>query len=75
MIKLKDKPTKRSKHITLHFSTIKRVLEYQMLYMVSDIHIDNDGCVTYYTSEELITQSHPRHVMPFVKKAYGKRAY
>ena len=75
MIKLKDKPKNNTQHITLHFSTIKRVLEYQMLYMVSAIYIDNEGRVTYYTSEELITQTHPRHVMPFVKKVYKKYTY
>lgn len=72
MIKLKDKPTKRSKHIEMVHSNIKRVLEYQIAHMVSAIHIDEEGYVTYYTSEEMINTSHPRYALPFIKKAYAK---
>ena len=75
MIKLKDKPTKRSEHIELQFSTIKRVYEYQMINMTSAIYVSQEGYVTYYTNEELINQSHPRFALPFIKKSYGKYMY
>ena len=72
MIKLKDKPIKRSKHIEMICSNIKRVFEYQMTNMTSAIHIDEEGYVTYYTSEEMINTTHPRYVLPFIKKNYAK---
>jgi len=75
MIRLKDKPTKRSNHIELQFSTIKRVYEYQMVNMTSAIHINQEGYVSYYTCEELINQSHPRYALPFIKKVYEKYMY
>ena len=45
MIKLKDKPNKRSNHIELQFSTIKRVYEYQMTNMTSAIYVSQEGYV------------------------------
>ena len=72
MIKLKEKPTKRSKHIEIVYSNIKRVFEYQMSSMTSAIHIDENGNVFYYTSAEMINTSHPRYALPFIKKNYAK---
>ncbi len=72
MIKLRTKPSKRSKHIEMVHSNIKRVLEYQIAHMVSAVHIDEGGYVFYYTSEEMINTSHPRYALPFIKKAYAK---
>jgi hypothetical protein len=75
MIKLKDKPNKRSNHIELQFSNIKRVYEYQMTNMTSAIYVSQEGYVTYYTCEEMINTSHPRYALPFIKKTYGKYMY
>ena len=72
MIKLKSKPSKRSKHIELIQSHIKRINEYQMTNMTSAIHIDENGYVSYYTCEEMINTSHPRYALPFIKKNYAK---
>ena len=72
MIKLKDKPSKRSKHIEIIHSNIKRVNEYQMTNMTSAIYINQEGYVTYYTSEEMINTTHPRYALPFIKKNYAK---
>ena len=72
MIKLKSKPNKRSKHIEMIESNIRRVFEYQMTNMTSAIHIDENGYVTYYTSKEMINTTHPRYALPFIKKAYAK---
>lgn len=75
MIKLKDKPNKRSKHIELIPSNIKRVFEYQMTNLTSAIHVDEKGYVYYYTSAEMINQTHPRYALPFIKKTYAKYIY
>lgn len=72
MIKLKSKPNKRSKHIELIHSNVKRVFEYQIANLVSAIYIDEEGYVFYYTSEEMLNTSHPRYALPFIKKAYAK---
>ena len=45
MIKLKSKPSKRSKHIEMVHSNIKRVLEYKIAHMVRAIHIDDLDCI------------------------------
>ena len=75
MIKLKSIPSKRSKHIEIKQSHIKRVMEYQMTNMTSAIHIDENGYVFYYTSAEMINQTHPRYALPFIKKNYMKYMY
>lgn len=75
MIKLKDKPNNRSKHIELIPSNIKRVFEYQMTNLTSAIHVDENGYVYYYTSAEMINQTHPRYALPFIKKTYAKYIY
>lgn len=75
MIKLKDKPNKRSNHIELQFSNIKRIYEYQMTNMTSAIYVSQEGYVSYYTSAEMLNQSHPRFALPFIKKTYTKYMY
>ena len=72
MIKLKSKPSKRSKHIEIKQSYLKRVMEYQMTNLTSAIHIDEKGYVFYYTCEEMLNQTHPRYALPFIIKNYKK---